>query len=141
MLRTACFGICLLLPIAAGAQDTLKTPLAIPDAIYKGVVGKALDAVPMDPERRVILQRTNAVASSVLTGRSLAVWAGLTNPLLLVGGLVWGLFAASNIKANEAGPGPATTLVEPETVDDRGLELRLELALLEHHSPAPEQDQ
>jgi hypothetical protein len=131
--------MCLVLPAAAGADNALKTPLAIPDAIYKGVVGKALDAVPMDPERRVLLQRTNAVASGTLTGRTLSVWAGLTNPILLVGGLVWGLFAASNIKANEAGPAPAAALVEPETADS-GLELRLELALLEDRGFPPEQD-
>ena len=136
MLRTACLVTCFLLPVAAEAQDALRTPLAIPDAIYKGVVGKALDAVPMDPEQRVLLQRTNTVASSTLTARSLSVWAGLTNPLLLIGGLVWGLFAASNIKANEAGPGPVMTLVEPETGD-----WRRELVLLEHTRFPPQHDQ
>jgi len=136
MLRTACLVTCFLLPVAAGAEDALRTPLAIPDAIYKGVVGKALDAVPMDTERRVLLQRTNTVASSTLTARSLSAWAGLTNPLLLIGGLVWGLFAASNIKANEAGPGPAMTLVEPETGD-----WRRELVLLEHARFPPQHDQ
>ena len=136
MLRIACFVMCLLLPVEAVAEDALRTPLAIPDAIYKGVVGKALDAVPMDPERRVILQRTNTVASSTLTARSLSVWVGFTNPLLLVAGLVWGLFAASNIKPNEAGPGPAMTLVEPETGD-----WRRELVLLEHSRFPPQHDQ
>jgi hypothetical protein len=88
----------------------------------------------------MILQRTNAVASGTLTGRTLSVWAGLTNPLLLVGGLVWGLFAASNIKANEAGPAPAAALVEPETAD-WGLEPRLDLVLLEHRHSFPQPDQ
>jgi len=137
MLRTACLSVCLLLPVAAVGQDAFKAPLAIPDAIYKGVVGKALDAVPMDPERRVILQRTNAVTSSTLTARSLAVWAGLAaNPLFLVGGVVWGLFAASNIKANEARLAPVATLVEPETGD-----WRTELVLLEHRRIPPQLDQ
>jgi hypothetical protein len=72
------------------------------DLVYKGLVGKALDAVPMDPNERTVLQRTSAVVSGTLTGRSLAVWAGLTNPIFLVAGLVWGLFSASNIKTAEA---------------------------------------
>ena len=130
MLRTACVGICLLLPIAAGAEDALKTPLAIPDAIYKGVVGKALDVVPMDPDQRVALQRGNAVFSNAFTGRSLAVWAGLTNPLLLIGGLAWGLFAASNIKAEVASK-LNTTLTGPVACIEDALE---QLTLLE---PSP----
>jgi hypothetical protein len=128
--------MCLVLPLASGAEETPKPSPAIGDVIYKGVVGKALDAVPMDPERRVILQRTNAVASSTLTGRTLSIWAGFTNPLLLVGGLVWGLFAASNIKVDEAAPGPAAALVDPETGN-----WRRELVLLEHHRDPPQLDQ
>jgi len=71
--------------------------------VYKGLVGNALDAIPMDPVRRVDLQRTNAVISSTLSGRSLAVLVGLSNPILLLGGFVWGVWAASNIKPEEAG--------------------------------------
>ena len=66
--------------------------------LYKGVVGNLLDAAPIDPNRRVDLQRTNAVVSSVFSGRSLAVLLGVANPVLMVGGLVWGIWSASNIK-------------------------------------------
>jgi hypothetical protein len=72
-------------------------------AVYKGVVGNVLDAIPMDPSDRLGLQRTNAVVSNTFLGRSLAVLAGLSNPVLLVGGFVWGMWAASNIKSAEAG--------------------------------------
>jgi hypothetical protein len=89
----------------ASAQDETGSR-AIPDAssqgldqlVYKGLVGNVLDAIPMDPIGRVQLQRTNAVVSNTLFGRSLAVLAGLSNPVLLLGGFVWGMWAASNIK-------------------------------------------
>jgi hypothetical protein len=105
--------VCLLLPVVGWAGDEPPPALAVPDAIYKGVVGKALDVVPMDPERRLVLQRTNAVVSNTLTGRSLSVWAGLTNPILLVGGLVWGLFAATHIKPDGAKARADTAILEP----------------------------
>ena len=93
---------CLLLAISARAEDAPpqpQPPPAISDVIYKGFVGKALDAVPMDAEKRIVLQRTNAVASNTLTGRSLTAWAGLTNPVLLIVGAAWGIYSAINIKA------------------------------------------
>lgn len=65
--------------------------------LYKGLVGNVLDTVPMDPARRVGLQRANAVVSSTLSGRSLSTLAKLTHPALLIGGIAWGLWAASNI--------------------------------------------
>jgi hypothetical protein len=71
--------------------------------VYKGLVGNVLDAVPMDPLERLGLQRTNAVVSSTLFGRSLALLAGLSNPALLLGGLAWGLWSAANINPIEAG--------------------------------------
>jgi hypothetical protein len=77
------------------------SPQGFDQAVYKGLVGNVLDAIPMDPAKRVDLQRTNAVVSSTLSGRSLAVLAGLSNPVLLLGGFVWGVWAASNIKAEE----------------------------------------
>jgi hypothetical protein len=76
-------------------------PVKIDDILYKGVVGKALDVVPMDPEQRAGLQRANAVVSNTITGRTLSIWAGLTNPVLLIGGMAWGFFAASNIKSEK----------------------------------------
>jgi hypothetical protein len=69
--------------------------------VYKGLVGNALDGIPMDPSRRVSLQRTNAIISNTLSGRSLAALAGLTNPVLLLGGLAWGVWSASNIKPED----------------------------------------
>jgi hypothetical protein len=72
-------------------------------AVYKGLVGNVLDAIPMDAAKRVDLQRTNAVVSNTLSGRSLAALVGLSNPILLIGGFVWGVWAASNIKPEEVG--------------------------------------
>ena len=66
--------------------------------LYKGLVGNALDVIPMDASQRLGLQRTNAVISNTLSGRSLAMLAGISNPVLLIGGLVWGIWSASNIK-------------------------------------------
>lgn len=111
--RSIVLAACLLLAVAARAEDIPPPLPAVGDVLYKGLVGKALDAVPMDPDERVALQRTSAVASGTLTGRSLSIWAGLTNPFFLIVGLAWGLFSASNINAAEAGMNPDTTLVEP----------------------------
>jgi hypothetical protein len=71
--------------------------------VYKGFVGNALDGVAMDPSKRVSLQRTNAIVSNTLSGRTLAALAGLSNPVLLIGGLAWGVWSASNIKPEETG--------------------------------------
>ncbi|HEY5293821.1 MAG TPA: hypothetical protein VIJ43_16060 [Burkholderiales bacterium] len=109
--RLSLFPLSLLLALAnsAFAQDDARStaaagvfPKEFDQAVYKGLVGSALDAIPMDPSQRVGLQRTNAVVSNTLFGRSLAAWAGLSNPVLLLGGLVWGMWAASNIKPAEA---------------------------------------
>ena len=81
--------------------------------IYKGVVGNVLDAVPMDPAQRVTLQRTNAVISNTLSGRSLSALAKLTNPALLIGSIVWGLWAASNIN-----PPASAVSVPPEPASE-----------------------
>jgi len=88
--------------------------------VYKGLVGKALDAVPMDPDERIVLQRTSAVVSGTLTGRSLAAWAGLTNPILIIAGLAWGLFSASNINAAETTAKPGTNRAEPPLAIEPG---------------------
>lgn len=113
--RSIVLAACLLLAIAARAEDAPQQPPALGDVVYKGLVGKALDAVPMDPNERVVLQRTGAVVSSTLTGRSISVWAGLglSNPILLIAGVIWGLYSASNIKAAEAKAKPDTNRVEP----------------------------
>ncbi len=111
VIRTVVLATCLLTACAVCAQEAAPPP--VPDVVYKGLVGKALDAVPMDPEKRVVLQRTNAVVSNTLTARSLAVWAGYANPMLLVAGVAWGIYAALNIKAPEAATTPDTNRVEP----------------------------
>jgi hypothetical protein len=66
--------------------------------LYKGVVGNLLEAVPMESEQRTTLQRTNAVVSGALSGKSLAAMAKLAHPGFLIGGLVWGIWAAANIE-------------------------------------------
>ena len=103
----------LLLACPVRAEEVTQSLEVMTDTLYKGVVGKALDALPMDPEERVTLQRTNAVVSGTMTGRSLSVWAGLTNPVLLVGGLIWGIFSATNIKAADQYPAAITTALAP----------------------------
>jgi hypothetical protein len=105
-----------LLTSAVRAQDAGGSLPAVPDMVYKGFVGKALDAVPMDPEKRVALQRTNAVVSNTLTGRSLAAWAGLSNPILLVAGVAWGIYSAMNIKAAPAYANPGAPDTAPSPV-------------------------
>jgi len=93
----------LALPVCVWAQDAATDPAAsfepvpeIDQRIYKGLVGNVLDSLPMDPVDRVHLQRTNAVISNAFTGRSLAVLAG-GGPLLVLGGLLWGIWSASQI--------------------------------------------
>lgn len=67
--------------------------------LYRGVVGNLLEAVPLPAEQRVQLQRGNAVVGNTLTGRSLTLLLGLASPVLMVGGLIWGIWSAVNIKA------------------------------------------
>ena len=125
-LLPAILAACLLLPLAGRAEDESTPVRSVSDAVYKGVVGKALDAVPMDPEQRVVLQRANAVVGNTFTGRSLSVWVGFTNPILMIGGLVWGLYAAYHIKPDAAKSSVDTSIVEPkgrvELAEKQGLE-------------------
>jgi hypothetical protein len=109
--RSALIPLFLLLVLAtpASAQDDARAravPLASPagfdQIVYKGLVGNVLDAVPMDASDRLDLQRANAVVGNTLLGRSLAILAGLSNPVLLLGGFVWGMWAAANIAPVEA---------------------------------------
>jgi hypothetical protein len=81
-------------PLPEGEEST-----GVDQVIYKGVVGNLLEAVPLPAEQRVQLQRGNALVSSTMTGRSLAVLLGLASPVLMIGGLIWGIWAAANIKA------------------------------------------
>ena len=127
--RTIVLAGCLLTASAARAQDSEPPSPVVPDVVYKGLVGKALDAVPMDAENRVVLQRTNAVVSNTLTARSVSVWVGLTNPVLLVAGLAWGVYAALNIKAPQTIAKTDVKRVEP-------IELEQLLLALESNRPA-----
>lgn len=119
---------CLLLVSPARAQVASEPLPAMSDVVYKGLVGKALDAVPMDPQERVGLQRTSAVVSSTLAGRSISVWAGLSlsNPVLLIAGMAWGIFAATKIEAADTNQQPdvrrvgAFAAFEPIDVYDVG---------------------
>jgi hypothetical protein len=100
----------LALASSASAQDgpgsrevAGSVPQGFDQTVYKGLIGNVLDAIPMNPSERLDLQRTNAVVSNTLFGRSLTGVVGLSNPVFLLGGLVWGVWAASNIKPAEAG--------------------------------------
>ena len=67
-------------------------------ALYKGVVGNLLEAVPMDAEQRVDLQRANAVVGTPFSVRALALRVGISTPVVMIGGLRWGCWAASQIE-------------------------------------------
>lgn len=102
--------------VCARAQDPDTPPLPTlseeaQQVLYKGVVGNLLESVPLDTEQRVKLQQANAVVSNAMSGRTLAPLLGIANPVLLIGGLVWGLWAASQIKA------PATQSVADAKAD------------------------
>lgn len=114
--RSIILAACLLAAVPAWAQDAPKPLPPLSDVIHKGLVGKALDVVPMDPEERVALQRTSAVVSGTLTGRSLAIWAGLAHPVLMVAGLVWGIYSALSIHAAGAENADTGRLPPPEPV-------------------------
>jgi hypothetical protein len=74
------------LPLPEGEESA-----SVDQVIYKGVVGNLLEAVPLPAEQRVQLQRGNALVSSAMTGRSLAILLGLASPVLMIGGLIWGI--------------------------------------------------
>ena len=71
-------------------------------ALYKGVVGNLLEAVPIDPESRVQLQRFSAVVGSPLSGHSLAITLGIAAPPLMILGFIWGLWSANQIQPADA---------------------------------------
>lgn len=110
------FAASLLPTFVAHAEDTPQSPAAIRDVVYKGVVGKVLDAVPMDAEGRVALQKTGAVVSGAFTGRSISIWAGLSlsNPILLIAGIAWGVYSATHIEPAQP---QATPDAAPATPD------------------------
>ena len=94
--------------LSPGEQPTVP---AIDQVIYKGVVGNILEAMPIDPEQRVNLQRGNAVVNNTFTGRTLAVLLGIASSPLMIVGLIWGIWSAANIKSNQGEPATAAALV------------------------------
>ena len=75
----------------------------LPDIVYKGVVGKVLDAMPLEPSTRTALQQANAVVGSAVAARALGALTGFGGPLLTVAGLIWGIFSARQIDAAATG--------------------------------------
>ena len=75
---------------------------SVDQVIYKGIVGNILEAMPLDPEQRVQLQRGNAIINNAFTGRSLALLLGIASPPLMIAGLIWGIWSAINIKSAPA---------------------------------------
>jgi len=67
-------------------------------ALYKGVAGNLLELVPLEESDRLTLQRTSAVIGNPLSARSLAIALGLASGPLMVVRLIWGFWAAENIK-------------------------------------------
>ena len=99
---------------AATPSDQAATP-SLDQVIYKGFVGNLLEAMPLDPDQRVQLQRGNAVINNTFTGRSLALLLGIASPPLMLAGLIWGIWSAVNIKpAQQDMRTAAAPLMEPE---------------------------
>ena len=70
----------------------------LPDIFYKGAIGKVLDYVPMESEKRVALQQAGSVVSGTMSGLKLAGLLGVATPIAAVVGLVWGIFSARSIE-------------------------------------------
>ena len=92
-------GLALYQQTASAAEP--KPSSEVPDLIYKGLVGKALDMVPLEPATRTGLQQANAIIGGAFAGRSLVALTGLGGPLLTVAGLLWGIFSAHKIGAGQ----------------------------------------
>jgi hypothetical protein len=126
----------LALPVCASAQEIPHAPAApavslqpTDQVIYKGLVGNVLDNLPMDPAKRANLQRTNAVLSNTFAGRSLGALAGVGGPALMIVGLVWGMWAASNIN-------PAVADTQPTPAQSgAAAATRLTLAAVSDNAP------
>jgi len=101
-LRLSALALLLALARSVSAQelpaDSGAFPQGFDQVVYKGLVGNVLDAIPMDPAKRLDLQRTNAVVGNTLLGRTLTVLVGISHPVLLLGGLAWGVWSAANIR-------------------------------------------
>jgi hypothetical protein len=104
MLRIGLAASLILVTAFAQAEDFGMT--TFPDStpqldqvIYKGVGGNFLETLPLDAVERVQLQRANAVVSSPMTGRTIAVLLGVSGPGFIVGGLIWGIWSALHIES------------------------------------------
>ena len=100
----------------AAPEKTAEPARALPDIVYKGVAGKVLDALPIEPSTRVALQRANSIVSGAFTARSLGALTGFGGPLLTVAGLIWGIFSSRQIEAAPATE--AKVVPEPDPVAD-----------------------
>jgi len=104
MIREWVLAAALMAAVTHARADELEPTLVpaparpLEQIIYKGVTGNLLESIEMDAEERVTLQRANAVISNPLSARSLGMLLGISNPVFLVGGLVWGIWAAANIE-------------------------------------------
>jgi hypothetical protein len=87
-------------PVAPEQQ--VEPTRVVPDIIYKGIAGKVLDAMPLEPSTRTTLQRANAVVSGAATARTIGALTGLGGPLLTIAGLIWGIFSSRQIEAAPA---------------------------------------
>lgn len=96
--------------VSQPARDGAESSDKLPDIFYKGLLGKALDALPLDQSARTGLQQANAVIGSSFAGRSLAALTGIGGPLLTLAGLAWGIFSARKIAADQ----PADTTAPPQ---------------------------
>jgi hypothetical protein len=100
--------------LSAKPVVTDQPPAAsIDQTIYKGVVGNILEAMPLDPDQRVQLQRGNAIINNTFTGRSLALLLGIASPPLMIAGFIWGIWSAINIKPAEANTRTALAPSQP----------------------------
>jgi hypothetical protein len=97
---TLSFALCATTASAQSASQTSAEPGASSpaQALYKGVLGNLLEAVPLPAADRTELQRLTSAVSSPFSARSLALALGLASPPLMVIGLVWGLWSASQIR-------------------------------------------
>jgi len=121
-------------PVRAHAVDagepSAHPAQAFDQTLYKGVVGNLLDHVPMEAHERLELQRANAVVGNAASARTLAVLLGVSVPALMIGGLLWGIFAASRIKPS--GEPPVETLAIVPPAEPSVFPASIELAATQH---------
>jgi hypothetical protein len=90
----------------AGPAQSPAAPESRPnqaaEVLAKGVLGNLLEVIPLESDDRAQLQRFNAVVGSPFTARTLAVALGISNPPLMIVGLIWGLWSATQIKPRTA---------------------------------------